>query len=141
MIFKSKLPKLLNLKGNYLSALIGVDLLSDSTDLHPSILSNCIKHHEVDLDDLMATQSLRYLDLSCNVISDEAAKSIADLITNNLEHLNLFNCKLLEDGFAVILEAAKRASKLNYINLEANKVSYILASEVAAGPALAFLRP
>ncbi|XP_065895913.1 protein NLRC3-like [Dysidea avara] len=98
----------------------------------------CVNKHIADNENMdltdnfkvlaMVKNSLKHLDLSFNVITDKSAKSVADVIHNNpdLEHLNLSNCKLQEKGLTLILRAAKNASHLKYINLEANRVNDVL---------------
>jgi len=63
--------------------------------------------------------SLMHLDLSFNVISNKVAKSVADAIHRNthLEHLNLSNCELQEEGLSLMLKALKNPGTLKYLNL------------------------
>jgi len=75
-----------------------------------------------------------HLDLSFNAISNKAAKSVADAIYRNthLEHLNLSNCELQEEGLSIMLKALKNVGTLKYLNLQANRVNSLLAGEIAA---------
>jgi len=137
MIINSKLSKLklIDLKGNFLWKFTHLYVLSESAYLHTLVLSNCCASKTPHFDSLlMVKHSLKHLDLSNNVISAEAAKSVADAIINNtdFEHLNLSNCNLLKERLNVILEAAKRVSSLKYLNLSANIVDDKMASKVAA---------
>ena len=67
-----------------------------------------------------ASHSLKHLDLSFNVISDEAAKHVADLITKctKLESLILCNCELQERGLTFIVKSVCKSVKLKYIDLK-----------------------
>jgi len=128
----------INFDGNHMFTLTALNIknfFSQSACLFTLSLSNCTLNETV-LMKLMTKikNSLKHLDLSFNVISDKAADSVADVIHKStcLEHLNLSNCKLLEKGLSVVLNAVKKASALKYLNLKANRVSNLLADEIAA---------
>ena len=127
--------KVLNVNGNNINSLTDINFICKSVCLHTLCLSNCISSQIVSFEVLaMVKNSLKHLDLSFNVITDKSAKSVADVIHNNpdLEHLNLSNCKLQEKGLTLILRAAKNASHLKYINLEANRVNDVLTGEISS---------
>ena len=135
MIVKSNTSNLrvLSLNGNHMNNFTDIQFICRSACLHMLCLSNFIS---VSLFEMLAAvkHSLQHLDLSFNPISDKAAKLLVDLIhsSTDVEYLNLSNCELQEEGLTLILRAAKKASQLKYINLEANRISDVLAMEAAA---------
>jgi len=130
--------KEINFAGNYLTDLSFAyfkEFISIIVCLQYLSLSKCcLQEHQVIEVLKNVSYSLRFLDLSYNVIPDKAAKSVADVIYNNtdLEHLNLSNCQLQEEGLLLILKEIKSARGLKYLNIQHNPVkSELLASELA----------
>ena len=128
--------KVFNFSGNQIGASVHIiTFLSNSSCLQILSLSKC-SLEETQIISVFGNMrnSLKHLDLSFNVITDKAAKSVADVIHNNpdLEHLNLSNCSLQKGGLAVILRAVRTACRLKYLNLQSNKITDVLASEIAA---------
>ena len=76
--------------------------------------------------------SLQYLDLSFNTISDEVARLLAEALCDNIElqHLNLSHCRLNENGLSFILKAVT-SRIINYIDLSFNPINDMLASGLA----------
>jgi len=111
-----------------------------------SVISSFYELEHLDLSDCNITSSdlinntplsnkkLKYLDLSNNPITDEAADQIMAIIKNNteLQHLNLSNCHFNPSGMEKIVLVLKTCTSLKYINFMSNSVSDKLADEIAA---------
>ena len=67
--------------------------------------------------------NLKHIDLSCNMITDEAAVPVAFMIysSKQLQHLNLSNCKFQSCGIAFIIEVLLEANaSLKHLDLSLN---------------------
>ena len=117
--------KVLNLSANTVNNSV-TDLMTTMIgDANNISLSNC-NLQEIGMIKLISNvkHSLEHLDISSNVLSDEAANSVADLIfrSSKLEHLNLANCKIHEEGFSAIVKAITECAGLKHIDLKSDKI-------------------
>ena len=126
--------KVVNLKGNNFKSFTRLDF-GQSTYLQTLILSKCNASLDMAFDILIIVKnSLKHLDLSYNVMHIKAARSVANIIQNNmdLEQLNLKKCKLPKEGLSVIIRAVKRVKKLKTVNFTSIGIGDEFAGEVAA---------
>ena len=119
----------LDLCGNQISDSVANQMqamISNAVGLQHLSLSNCsFQGKRIAEVVQQINSSLRYLDISSNASTDEAAKSVAKVIarSDELEHLDLSYCELREMGLALILEAVKSTANLKYINLQSNTIN------------------
>ena len=117
--------KVLNLSTNTVNNSVADLMTAMIGDVNNISLSNC-NLQEIGMIKLLSNvkHSLEYLDISSNVISDEAANSVADLIfrSSKLEHLNLANCEIHEEGFSAIVKAITECAGLKHIDLKSDKI-------------------
>ena len=89
---------------------------------------------------VMKLSVLKYLDISCNEIADEAAVAIASAIKNNpsLQHLLLNNCNIQELGIKKIANALRCISSLLSLDISNNQITAKIELEIAdaVNPAL-----
>ena len=94
---------------------------------------------------LQSTFTLKYLTLSYNVVTNEAAHEIALAVSNNLslQHLALSNCKMEERGLMDVAESLLNVSSLKHLDLSysriTDKVAATLASSIAKNTLLLYL--
>ena len=92
--------------------------------LNPELakISSTLKHTKLDS-----------INLSYNIISDYSAKALAYLLCNrSLNHLEMSNCNLQEEGMLCIINTLKYKS-LKYLDFSGNRVTDFLATEISAG--------
>ena len=110
-------------------------ILSSHTYLNSLKLSNCqLKPNEVNqIFKVLKTLSyLRCVDLSANAVTDDVAKDIADMISNNtgIQKLILPDCVLHQTSLRIIFQAMQTVSSLEYVDLNSNNIDDILASDI-----------
>ena len=86
---------------------------------------------------LSTVETLTFLDLSKNPISDQHADTVANLIANNdkLQHINLSECGFGAKGVLMVTTALKQFTRISYLNLESNYLSgdlQVIAENIAA---------
>ena len=111
-------------------------ILSSHTYLKSVNLSNCqLKSNEVNqiFKVLKRSNYLRCVDLSANAVTDDVAKDIADMISNNsgIQKLILPDCVLHQTSLRIIFQAMQTVSSLQYVDLNSNNIDNILASDIA----------
>ena len=132
-----KVLKALNFSGNRITESAVphlINLVRNATSLQVICLSECCLQ-ESGLIKIFShiISVLKHVDLSSNPVSNNAAKSVADVICKDVEHLDLSNCQLQEEGFSLILKAVRFCEcELKYIDLNSNHISIALAEDVAA---------
>jgi len=129
--------KIVNISGNIISNLVAILVKTSIGSTSSLSLSKC-SLQEKGLTKLMRNvkHHLEYLDISYNIVTDKAARDVADLIFRNakLKHLDLSNCEMQRKGLAIILNAIKDCTVLKYVDLKSNctMVDDALASDVVA---------
>ncbi|XP_065894793.1 protein NLRC5-like [Dysidea avara] len=129
--------KLIDFSGNDINDSAAVCLpnfVNSAPLLQTLALAKCHLEETDLIDTLRAVKhSLNYLDISFNTITVKAAKSVADLIHNNvdLEYFDLSNCNIQEEGLILILKEVRTACYLKYIDVQSNSLNNALASELA----------
>ena len=93
---------------------------------------------------LQTTFTLKCLILSSNIITNEAARETALVVSNlSLQHLALSDCKMEEGGLMDIAESLLNVSSLKYLDLSysriTDKVAVTLASSIATNTSLVSL--
>ena len=100
-------------------------ILSCNISLQKLILQKCFLQYEgaMDIFNAITTYSrLRYLDVSSNDISNEAAKALASILSCNinLQKLILQKCSLRTEGTVDIFNAITTHSRLSYLDATHN---------------------
>ena len=93
---------------------------------------------------LQTTFTLKYLILSSNIITNEAARETALVVSHlSLQHLALSDCKMEEGGLMDIAESLLYVSSLKHLDLSysriTDKVAVTLASSIATNTSLVSL--
>ena len=94
---------------------------------------NKVKNFQIVTKSLIALKSLRYLDLSLNIVNIISVENLKTMITNNvyMESLNLSNCELRKIPLSSILIAMQNNHHLKYLSLHSNSVGIEQAEQIA----------
>ena len=85
-------------------------------------------------ESLRVTESIEHILLSCNVITDRAARALANTMRNIplLKLLAFSNCKLEESGLLLIANTLQTISTLQHLDLSYNNISDKVAVSIAS---------
>ena len=110
-------------------------ILKDKGLLERLNLSNCklLNPELINISLALNNAKLKNINLSYNTISDYAAKALTPLLRiRSLDHMEMSNCNLQEEGMALIINTLKHKS-LEYLDFSGNRVTDFLATEISAG--------
>jgi len=127
--------KQLNLSNNVLTCEALIFVLEDKCMLEQLNLSQCKlqKPEILKIASTLKTTELSSINFSNNNITDYAAKELISLFSSpSVSHVEMSNCNLQEGGMSSIINALKYKS-LDYLNFSGNKITDLLATEIAAG--------
>ena len=132
-------------------------VFQDGTLLHAQSISSHLEYLDFSKCDLFELQmlkiarqllqvsTLKCLDISHNILSDDVAIEIASVITCNpfLERINLSSCELSESQMIEVVKALRSLSRLTYFDISYNNITdeaaIKLASALTANPSLEYL--
>ena len=106
-------------------------ILKDKGMLEQLNLSHC-KLLNPELVKISLAAKVNSINLSYNNISDYSANALTSLLCNrSLNHLEMSNCNLQEEGMSCIINTLKYKS-LKYLDFSGNRVTDFLATEISA---------
>ena len=78
--------------------------------------------------------TITHLNMSLNVITNDVAKVIARILSNNTDiiHVDFCQCCLQDSGLAILLSGLANVTTLQYLNLEANNISKDLIPKISS---------
>ena len=121
-------------------------VFQDGTLLHAQSISSCLEYLDFSKCDLFELQmikiarqllqvsTLKCLDISYNILSDNVAIEIASVITCNpfLERINLSSCELSGSQMIEVARALKCLSRLKYFDISYNNITDEAAIKLAS---------
>ena len=137
MLARNSNIKFLSLSGHKFTEVLSTNiamLVHQNINLEYLNLSRCDIKGITCYKCLENLKSLRFIDFSFNVLSDEAAVTIANAISSNvtLNCIRLSNCALTDFGLMKVTNAINNQSYLTNIDLSNNNVYDNVAFELAA---------
>ena len=137
MLAKNSCLKFLVLSGHKFTEVVSTNfalLVYQNVNLEHLSLSNCSIKDIKCFKSLQNLKSLRSLDFSFNVLNDEAAVTVAKVISNNasLSCMSLSKCALTDFGLMEILKSMKKHSYITNVDLSYNNGNYEVMLALAA---------
>ena len=113
-----------------------LSFVSFNIKLKTLLLSNCqLKSRESKevFETLKTLKHLRCVDLSANLMTDDAANGIAAMMINNkdIQKLILPDCVFTQNSLRTVIQSMQTVSSLLYIDFNANTIDNNLASDLA----------